>query len=66
MGRVVERADHRGPSVTAQQYLQNQAEHCRRTAADTADPAAAEHLRGLAADFDRRARDERPSARTAA
>jgi hypothetical protein len=46
-----------GRPVTAQQFLQSQAEHCRRAADDTADPFAAEALRRLAADFDRRARD---------
>lgn len=43
--------------MTAQQYLQSQAEHCRRSAAETADPFVAEELRRLAAEFDRRARD---------
>lgn len=44
--------------MTAQQYLQSQAEHCRRAAADSADPFAAEELLRLAADFDRRSRAE--------
>jgi hypothetical protein len=48
--------------VTAQQYLQSQAEHCRRAADDTADPFVADELRRLAADFERRARDTKPSA----
>ncbi|HEY5279634.1 MAG TPA: hypothetical protein VIJ67_07745 [Pseudolabrys sp.] len=47
--------------MTAQQYLQNQAEHCRRSAADTADPIVAEELRRLAAEFDWRARETQPS-----
>lgn len=42
--------------MTAQQYLLNQAEHCRRTAADSSDPFVAEELRRLAAEFERRAR----------
>jgi len=46
--------------MTAQQYLQNQAEHCRRAAADTGDPFVAEELRRLAAEFDRRAREPQP------
>jgi hypothetical protein len=41
--------------MTAQQYLQSQAEHCRRAADDAADPFVAEELRRLAADFERRA-----------
>jgi hypothetical protein len=41
---------------TAQQYLLSQAEHCRRTASDCADPEIAEELRQLAAQFDREAR----------
>jgi len=40
--------------LTAQQYLQSQAEHCRRTADDSADLRAADELRRLAADLDRR------------
>ena len=44
--------------MTASQYLQNQAEHCRRAADDAADPFVAEELRRLAADFERRARAE--------
>lgn len=43
--------------MTAQQYLLNQAEHCRRAADDTADPLVAEELRRMAADFERRARE---------
>jgi hypothetical protein len=46
--------------MNAQQYLQNQAEHCRRAAAETADPFVADELRRLAADFDRRARETQP------
>jgi hypothetical protein len=42
--------------MTAQQYLLSQAEHCRRTAADTSDPFVAEELKRLAAEFERRAR----------
>jgi len=49
--------------MTATQYLQSQAEHCRRAAADAADPFVAEELRRLAADFERRAWAEiRPAA----
>jgi len=44
------------PSMTAQQYLLSQAEHCRRTADDSSDPFVAEELRRLAAEFERRAR----------
>ncbi|HEV2630499.1 MAG TPA: hypothetical protein VGV41_17865 [Pseudolabrys sp.] len=44
--------------MTATQYLQNQAEHCRRAADDAADPFVAEELRRLAAEFERRARAE--------
>jgi hypothetical protein len=42
--------------MTAQQYLLSQAEHCRRTAADSNDPFVAEELKRLAAEFERRAR----------
>lgn len=42
--------------MTAQQYLLSQAEHCRRTAADSTDPFASEELKRLAAEFERRAR----------
>lgn len=58
----------RDRTMTAQQYLLSQAEHCRRTAADTADPFVAEELKRLAADFERRAnviRDGKPSTRAA-
>jgi hypothetical protein len=48
-------------SMTAQQYLQNQAEHCRRSAAETADPFVADELRRLALEFERRARETQPS-----
>lgn len=41
--------------MTAQQYLLSQAEHCRRTAADSADTFVAEELKRLAAEFERRA-----------
>jgi hypothetical protein len=41
---------------TAQQYLLSQAEHCRRTASDCADPEMAEELHRLAVQFDREAR----------
>ena len=41
--------------MTAQQYLLSQAEHCRRTAAETADSFVANELKRLAADFERRA-----------
>jgi hypothetical protein len=44
--------------MTATQYLQSQAEHCRRSADDAADPFVAAELRRLAADFERRARAE--------
>lgn len=44
--------------MTAQQYLLSQAEHCRRSAEDTADPFIADQLRRLAEDFERRAREE--------
>ena len=53
------------PSLTVQQYLQSQAEHCRRTADDTADPLAAEELRRRAADLEHRAREAQASARAA-
>jgi hypothetical protein len=43
--------------VTAQQYLLSQAELCRRTADDTADPLAAEELRRRAVDLEARARE---------
>jgi hypothetical protein len=49
--------------MTAQQYLQSQAEHCRRAADDAVDAFVAEELRRLAADFERRARDVQPPAR---
>jgi hypothetical protein len=42
-------------TMTAQQYLLSQAEHCRRTAAETADPFVADELKRLATDFERRA-----------
>ena len=42
--------------MTAQQYLLSQAEHCRRTAADSSDPFVADELKRLAAEFERRAR----------
>jgi hypothetical protein len=48
--------------MTAQQYLLSQAEHCRRTAADTGDAFVAEELRRLAAEFERRARTSRDTA----
>jgi hypothetical protein len=48
-------------SMTAQQYLQSQAEHCRRAAAEAVDPFVAEELRRLAAEFERRAHDPRPA-----
>ena len=51
--------------MTAQQYLQSQAELCRRTADDTADPLAAEDLRRRAVDLDRRAQEAQPSVRAA-
>jgi hypothetical protein len=41
--------------MTAQQYLLSQAEHCRRTAAETADPFVADELKRLAVEFERRA-----------
>jgi len=41
--------------MTAQQYLLSQAEHCRRSASDQADPFVAEALRKLAEDFERKA-----------
>lgn len=41
--------------MTAQQYLLSQAEHCRRTASDTADPIVAEELLRLAETFERQA-----------
>lgn len=41
--------------MTAQQYLLSQAEHCRRTAAETADPFVADELKRLAAEFERNA-----------
>ena len=46
--------------MTAQQYLQSQAEHCRRAADDAIDAFVADELRRLAADFERRARDAQP------
>jgi len=47
--------------VTAQQHLQSQAELCRRTADDTADPLAAEELRRRAFDLEKRASETRPT-----
>lgn len=44
--------------MTAQQYLLSQAEHCRRSASDQADPFVAEALRRLAEEFERKADDE--------
>jgi hypothetical protein len=44
--------------MTAQQYLQSQAEHCRRAAEDAGDPFVAAELRRLAAEFEARARAE--------
>lgn len=44
--------------MTAQQYLLNQAEHCRRTADDHVDGFVADELRRLAAEFERRAVSE--------
>lgn len=41
--------------MTAQQYLLSQAEHCRRSASDQADPFVAEALRQLAEEFERKA-----------
>jgi hypothetical protein len=51
--------------MTAQQYLLSQAEHCRRSATDQADPFVAEALRRLAEDFERKAEIQpvRPSQR---
>ncbi|HKO70681.1 MAG TPA: hypothetical protein VJV58_07090 [Bradyrhizobium sp.] len=46
---------HETELMTAQQYLLSQAEHCRRTAAETSDPFVAEELKRLAAEFERRA-----------
>jgi hypothetical protein len=45
----------RETTMTAQQYLLSQAEHCRRTATETADPFVADELKRLAAEFERRA-----------
>jgi hypothetical protein len=47
--------------MTAQQYLLSQAEHCRRTAAETSDPFVATELKRLAAEFERRAQIIRES-----
>lgn len=44
--------------MTAQQYLLSQAEHCRRSASDQADPFVAEALRRLAEEFERKADGE--------
>ena len=44
--------------MTAQQYLLNQAEHCRRAAEDAADAFVSEQLRRLAADFERKAQEQ--------
>lgn len=44
--------------MTAQQYLQSQAEHCRRAAEDAGDPFVAAELQRLAAEFEARARAE--------
>jgi hypothetical protein len=44
--------------MTAQQYLLSQAEHCRRSADDNADPFVADELRRLAEEFERKARRE--------
>ncbi len=38
--------------MTSQQYLLSQAEFCRRTAAESADPYLAEELSRLAAQFE--------------
>lgn len=46
--------------MTAQQYLLSQAEHCRRSASDQADPFVAEALRQLAEEFERKAENELP------
>jgi len=46
--------------MTAQQYLLSQAEHCRRSATDQADPFVAEALRQLAEEFERKAEHELP------
>jgi len=42
--------------MTAQEYLLNQAEHCRRAAEDASDPFVAEELSRLAAEFEQKAR----------
>jgi hypothetical protein len=46
----------RPQAMTAQQYLLSQAEHCRRSAADSGDPFVAEELKRLADEFEKRAR----------
>ena len=43
-------------AMTAQQYLLNQAEHCRRAAQDSSDAFIAEELLRLAKEFERKAR----------
>lgn len=55
------------PRMTAQQYLLSQAEHCRRSASDQADPFVAEALRRLAEEFERKAENAsvRPPTRAA-
>jgi hypothetical protein len=42
--------------MTAQEYLLNQAEHCRRTADEIADRFVAEELKRLASAFEEQAR----------
>ena len=42
--------------MTAQQYLLNQAEHCRRTAEQANDPFVADELKRLAEEFAEKAR----------
>ncbi|MDP2410520.1 MAG: hypothetical protein Q8M26_09570 [Pseudolabrys sp.] len=42
--------------MTAQQYLLDQAQHCRRAARDSADRFVAEELRALALRFEAMAR----------
>lgn len=51
--------------MTSQQYLLNQAEHCRRTAATSSDPFVAEELLLMAREFEEKARPVSPRQRKA-
>jgi len=51
--------------MTSQQYLLNQAEHCRRAAFDAADGFIAEELKNLAHEFEKMARQSVADAKAA-